>query len=76
MTPTLFDFAAERVAIATGLPVSQASLRVRNIDAAPSGPLLDSALYHAAPCARAGKAATSEEVDCGGVACCTVRRHA
>ena len=37
---SLFDAAAERAAIVSGRPLSQESLRVRGLDAAPTGPLL------------------------------------
>ena len=39
MSANLFDAAAERLAIDTGLPVSQARLRVANTDIEPFGPL-------------------------------------
>ena len=39
MSANLFDAAAERLAIDTGLPVSQARLRVANTDVEPFGPL-------------------------------------
>jgi len=38
--PSLFDAAAERLALSTGIPVSQAALRVKGSDKAPEGPLL------------------------------------
>ena len=39
MSANLFDAAAERLAIASGLPVSQARMRVANTDVEPFGPL-------------------------------------
>jgi hypothetical protein len=38
--PSLFDAASEALSIRDALPLSQASLRVKGLDAAPSGPLL------------------------------------
>jgi hypothetical protein len=39
VNPSLFDAAAERVALETGRPLSQERLRLAGIDAAPAGPL-------------------------------------
>ena len=39
MSANLFDAAAERLAIASGLPVSQARMRVAGTDVEPFGPL-------------------------------------
>jgi len=41
--PDLFAAAAERLAIVSGLPVSQALARIAGTDVSPTGPLFDEA---------------------------------
>lgn len=64
--PSLFDAAAERLALESGIPRSQAKLRVAGTDAPPSGPLLNSN-YGLRP----GKAHNLKDcqrcVACGGI---------
>ena len=68
MSANLFDAAAERLAIDTGLPVSQARLRVANTDVEPFGPLF-ATVCDWCPEARAASAKhdTSYSCECGRV---------